>query len=198
MIGHVARVFVPLSLVLPVMLCIEFKERTVEDDISTYDFMIIGYEGPRPCRLPKTLYQVFSGTGGRPFVDPWGHPYNYRRLSDRCCYELYSNGPDGLPNTADDIWSKWPQGDGCKNTANPHSYSPVGSGAVGTPLDSGGVDGSDMASEVSELSDAGPAVNELPGIDAALDDTSRLSTKDVSAKPSTTNTSWSCGCKVCR
>ena len=36
-----------------------------------------------------------------PILDPWGQPLSYRRVQGG--YELYSNGPDGLPMTADDI-----------------------------------------------------------------------------------------------
>ena len=43
--------------------------------------------------------------GGRakdwPILDPWGRPLSYRRVQGG--YDLYSNGPDGLPMTADDI-----------------------------------------------------------------------------------------------
>ena len=35
------------------------------------------------------------------FVDPWGEPYVYRRLSFG--YELFSSGADRLPNTHDDL-----------------------------------------------------------------------------------------------
>ena len=38
-------------------------------------------------------------------IDPWGHPYGYRNPGkhnpDR--YDVFSNGPDGQPDTADDI-----------------------------------------------------------------------------------------------
>ena len=40
-------------------------------------------------------------------IDPWGNPYTYRFPSKKTPgeYELRSNGPDGLPNTQDDISS---------------------------------------------------------------------------------------------
>jgi general secretion pathway protein G len=41
--------------------------------------------------------------------DPWGHPYQYRNPGkhnpDK--YDVFSMGPDGLPDTADDI-GNWP------------------------------------------------------------------------------------------
>ncbi len=37
-------------------------------------------------------------------VDPWGHPYHYELLSGATKdFDLRSDGPDGKPNTADDI-----------------------------------------------------------------------------------------------
>jgi general secretion pathway protein G len=35
-------------------------------------------------------------------VDPWSQPYNYELLSPTQ-YKIFSAGPDGTPNTADDI-----------------------------------------------------------------------------------------------
>ena len=36
-----------------------------------------------------------------PLFDPWGHRFSYTGLFS--VYELYSNGPDGIPNTDDDV-----------------------------------------------------------------------------------------------
>jgi len=38
----------------------------------------------------------------RPAIDPWGHPYTYRTLTNTT-FDLRSPGPDGQPNTPDDI-----------------------------------------------------------------------------------------------
>jgi general secretion pathway protein G len=38
----------------------------------------------------------------RPPVDPWGNPYVFRILTSTT-FDLRSAGPDGQPNTADDI-----------------------------------------------------------------------------------------------
>ena len=43
-------------------------------------------------------------------MDPWGNKYNYRKpgTHDKGGFDLYSSGPDGLPDTADDI-GNWEQ-----------------------------------------------------------------------------------------
>jgi type II secretion system protein G len=47
----------------------------------------------------------------RALVDPWGTPFQYRypgtHRKDRP--DLWSNGPDKQPNTADDILVDWPE-----------------------------------------------------------------------------------------
>lgn len=49
----------------------------------------------RSGRLPSRLAEVF-GDGGPP-LDPWGRPFEYRRLRDGRSYELSSRGADGAP-----------------------------------------------------------------------------------------------------
>ncbi len=43
-------------------------------------------------------------------MDPWGNKYNYRKPGshDKGGFDVYSSGPDGLPDTADDI-GNWDQ-----------------------------------------------------------------------------------------
>ncbi len=43
--------------------------------------------------------------GGKLPVDPWGRPYEYRfpGTKNPAGYDLYSKGPDGAPDTADDV-----------------------------------------------------------------------------------------------
>lgn len=58
-----------------------------------------------PPRAPETLAQLTEGD--TPFTkkvpqDPWGNDYIYRRMSDRD-WEIFSCGPDGEPDTEDDI-----------------------------------------------------------------------------------------------
>ena len=40
-------------------------------------------------------------------IDPWGNPYHYRRpgTKDKSGFDVYSAGPDGVPDNADDIGS---------------------------------------------------------------------------------------------
>lgn len=40
-------------------------------------------------------------------VDPWGNPYHYRRpgKKDKGGFDIYSAGPDGVPDNADDVGS---------------------------------------------------------------------------------------------
>jgi hypothetical protein len=58
---------------------------------------------------------VYPGTGqwqqalGAPSIkDPWGNEYTYRYPGTRNSpeYDLFSVGPDGLPDTADDDWGQ--------------------------------------------------------------------------------------------
>jgi len=36
-------------------------------------------------------------------LDPWGAAYQYESLSPYLSYTLWSYGPDGTPNTEDDV-----------------------------------------------------------------------------------------------
>jgi general secretion pathway protein G len=53
---------------------------------------------PRPTRW----YQLFKELP----KDPWGHDYIYRDpgLKNPGGYDLYSAGPDRMPDTSDDDW----------------------------------------------------------------------------------------------
>ena len=51
---------------------------------------------------PNSLDEVIGVCVDSPF-DPWGQRYSYNRLSSS--FELYSNGPDGVPMTGDDIFA---------------------------------------------------------------------------------------------
>lgn len=41
----------------------------------------------------------------KPLLDPWGNPYHYRRpgAKDKGGFDVYSAGPDGIADNADDI-----------------------------------------------------------------------------------------------
>ncbi len=47
----------------------------------------------------------FDAPGGKIPLDPWGEPYAYRfpGVKNPGSYDLYSKGPDGQADTADDI-----------------------------------------------------------------------------------------------
>ena len=60
-------------------------------------------------------------TGRRAFEDPWGQRYHYKRLARG--YELYSYGPDRLPQTEDDICLDRDDG-GCRRLHDFASDSP--------------------------------------------------------------------------
>ncbi|MCL2824291.1 MAG: type II secretion system protein GspG [Polyangiaceae bacterium] len=60
-------------------------------------------------RYPASIAELFDTQRDdfvRTSLDPWGHPYWYRRIPSG--FEVFSAGPDGLPKTADDLW---PAGD---------------------------------------------------------------------------------------
>jgi general secretion pathway protein G len=62
---------------------------------------------------PSTLEETVADKWGpKPYIrdasglnDPWGHMYGYKCPGDvnADAYDLWSNGPDGQPNTTDDI-----------------------------------------------------------------------------------------------
>jgi general secretion pathway protein G len=57
---------------------------------------------PMTDPVPSRWYQLLSEVP----KDPWGHDYIYRcpgQTGDYRSYDLFSAGPDGVPDTADDI-----------------------------------------------------------------------------------------------
>lgn len=97
------------------------KDKRVKADITTFIGALGKYEldngvlpsteqglgalTDRPSARP--VPNNWKPTLKRSLVDPWGHAYNYRRPAqkDKGAYDIYSNGPDEQPNTADDIGS---------------------------------------------------------------------------------------------
>ena len=57
----------------------------------------------RPSGRPQP--QSWSPVLKKMMLDPWGHPYNYRRpgTRDKGGFDIFSSGPDEQPETADDI-----------------------------------------------------------------------------------------------
>ena len=95
------------------------KKGRAKADISTYTSALRSYEA-QSLILPTTeqglnaLVERPSGRGTpqswspvlkKLMLDPWGHPYNYRRpgSKDKGGFDLFSSGPDEQPDTADDI-----------------------------------------------------------------------------------------------
>jgi general secretion pathway protein G len=52
--------------------------------------------------IPARWHAMFTEEQG---ADPWGHPYQYRNPGKHNpdSFDVFSYGPDGLPDTADDI-----------------------------------------------------------------------------------------------
>ena len=65
------------------------------------------YMMQQPNRYPDTLDELTAGAnpllkGDSKLKDPWGNRYIYKKRNNQQ-FELYSAGPDGSPNTEDDI-----------------------------------------------------------------------------------------------
>ena len=100
------------------------KLKRAKADIATYGSALRAYE--LNAGFLPTTEQGLNALVERPMArpapsswtqvmkklppDPWNKPYNYRKpgTHDKTGYDLYSAGPDGIPDTADDIGS-WDQ-----------------------------------------------------------------------------------------
>ena len=95
------------------------KEKRVHGDLNTITAAMRAYE-TQNMFLPSTDQGVMAlvekpssrpaPKNWRPFLkkmllDPWGNPYHYKRpgTRDKGGFDVYSAGPDGLPDTGDDI-----------------------------------------------------------------------------------------------
>lgn len=58
------------------------------------------FSPPPSLRDPSSWLGPYAGY--RFPIDPWSHPYRYERL-DSTHFCLYSDGPDGMPDTDDDL-----------------------------------------------------------------------------------------------
>jgi general secretion pathway protein G len=96
------------------------KETAVQSDVQTIGTQLKLYEGmngfyptteqglqalvvqpqsdPRPTRWFEYFKQVPK--------DPWGSDYIYRCPGQKGRYDLFSAGPDRIPDTADDDWGE--------------------------------------------------------------------------------------------
>ena len=57
-------------------------------------------------KLPESLDALVNTPDNHSIItevpnDPWDNAYNYEKTGNKI--KIYSNGPDGLPNTEDDI-----------------------------------------------------------------------------------------------
>ena len=98
------------------------KLKQVDSDFKSYESALAGYklnagtfptsqqglkalvDKPTTTPVPRRWVRIMDKIN----MDPWGSEYIYRfpgkkRAND---FEMISNGPDGLPNTADDISSQ--------------------------------------------------------------------------------------------
>ena len=95
------------------------KDKRVKADLTTLTAALGNYEMANGV-LPSSEQGIMSlveKPSSRPvpqswspcmkklILDPWQNPYNYRRPAskDKGPYDVYSSGPDGIPDTADDI-----------------------------------------------------------------------------------------------
>jgi general secretion pathway protein G len=95
------------------------KEKRVHGDLNTISAAMRAYE-TQNLFLPSTdqgamaLVEKPSSRpqpkNWRPFLkkmllDPWGNPYHYQRPGsrDKGGFDIYSAGPDGIPDNGDDI-----------------------------------------------------------------------------------------------
>jgi general secretion pathway protein G len=86
--------------------------KAAKGDIATYSASVDLYALDHNDTYPKTLNDLV--TAERPYLqnnelrkDPWGNPYHYKPPSDprKANYRIYSAGPDGTPDNADDVTS---------------------------------------------------------------------------------------------
>ena len=84
--------------------------KAAKGDISTYSAAVDLYALDHNDTYPKALNDLVSGE--RNYVkemrnDPWGNTYFYKPPTDikKANYKIYSAGPDGAPDTKDDVTS---------------------------------------------------------------------------------------------
>lgn len=86
----------------------ETQIRAAKGDIANYSTAIDLFRLDNNDQLPKTLNELKDNPQKRVYVkqiqpDPWKNPYNYKVTGTE--YEIFSSGPDGTPNTEDDVTS---------------------------------------------------------------------------------------------
>jgi hypothetical protein len=79
------------------------QARAVKEDIQTYGLtQLIVAVYNQNNKLPNTPEETGDAAA---FRDPWGHEitFTYKKEGDRTYIVYHSDGPDGTPNTDDDI-----------------------------------------------------------------------------------------------
>ncbi len=91
----------------------EAQIRAAKGDIATLSTQIDLYALDNNDQYPNTLEDLM--TGKRRYVrelrpDPWGNQYSYKPPTDVMLadYQIYSAGPDGIPDNEDDVTSSSP------------------------------------------------------------------------------------------
>lgn len=83
------------------------KIKAAKGDIATYNSAIDLYALDHNDTLPATLNDLAKSKGIKDLRnDPWGNPYVYTVTQDNSgsgSYQVFSSGPDGTPNTEDDV-----------------------------------------------------------------------------------------------
>ena len=84
----------------------EARVRAAKGDIASYTTAIDLYALDNNDKYPASLNDLISGK--RKYIrelnkDPWGNAYVYTKKESS--YEVSSSGPDGSPNTPDDVTS---------------------------------------------------------------------------------------------
>jgi general secretion pathway protein G len=98
--GSVAGIFVRESVKIPLV----SYRRDIGDYPSTAEGLQALVTAPS-SRADRWQGPYLEAPGGRLPIDPWGEPYLYRFPGTKNVsgYDIYSKGPDRLPDTADDI-----------------------------------------------------------------------------------------------
>lgn len=83
------------------------KETRTRADIQGIRTMLLSYNGSHGS-YPESLSALVPRLMEEVPKDAWNNPYVYRYPGQRnpSTYDLFSAGPDHIPDTADDDWGK--------------------------------------------------------------------------------------------
>lgn len=81
--------------------------RAATEDVTTYSDAVLRYLLDHNNRCPRSLNDLVGGQ--RQYVarmknDPWDNPYHFAATESH--YRVWSSGPDGKVETADDVFSE--------------------------------------------------------------------------------------------